>query len=315
MVVELIANKLHVHPPGHPDYVEDTETVREVPLSRTERLKLKSRRRRERESSPDDGPASTESTPVVPASTEGARDLMMWVGYQHYPTIASFVNEASTLGVSKRLSKLPGVVLGETRVFLVHDEGVFTLNDEDQKVNDAAIFGWFTIDWIELLVDDEVEIPDSIETAMVEHEDLITQVPLVEARMDDERGCGWRDDPWSLYLHQDAPVHEIEPVNYNALFGELGSRFRSYKWVDGDAILASTELQATPLQNAPSTLSEGFTETEVAKGRWSDTERAELMRLCAEFGMYKGCKEYARQTLRSFQGAMYQYRQELKKNA
>lgn len=53
---------------------------------------------------------------------------LMWIGSEHYKTIEEWCEEASRLGVSKRL---PGVAMGEalmrpgTIVFVAHDEGVF----------------------------------------------------------------------------------------------------------------------------------------------------------------------------------------------
>lgn len=54
-------------------------------------------------------------------------NILMWVGASDYPTVTSFVREASKLGVSKRVAKdqVPvGVKLGRSLLFLAHDEAV-----------------------------------------------------------------------------------------------------------------------------------------------------------------------------------------------
>ena len=49
--------------------------------------------------------------------------ILMWVGAKHYPTVTSFVREASKLGVSKRVAQVSvGVKLGRSLMFLAHDE-------------------------------------------------------------------------------------------------------------------------------------------------------------------------------------------------
>jgi len=51
-------------------------------------------------------------------------DMLMWVGRENYPTVADFVKEAATVGVSKRLRHLPSSVIPEESVlFLVHPGG------------------------------------------------------------------------------------------------------------------------------------------------------------------------------------------------
>lgn len=50
-------------------------------------------------------------------------DILMWVGADHYPTIASFVGEAERMGVAKGIAQVPvGVKLGQSLLFLAHDE-------------------------------------------------------------------------------------------------------------------------------------------------------------------------------------------------
>jgi hypothetical protein len=57
------------------------------------------------------------------------KSFLMWVGKEHYPTIADYVAEASAQGVSKRMptaAMAQALAKPGTVVFLAHDEGVYT---------------------------------------------------------------------------------------------------------------------------------------------------------------------------------------------
>jgi hypothetical protein len=46
---------------------------------------------------------------------------LIWIGGKFYPTPKHFVDEARTLGVSRRIATVPrGLVIGETRIYLAH---------------------------------------------------------------------------------------------------------------------------------------------------------------------------------------------------
>lgn len=63
------------------------------------------------------------SDPICRAN--GERRLLMWVGRQHY-TPGSFAEEASRIGVSKRIADIPdGLVLGKTWVLLAHPDACY----------------------------------------------------------------------------------------------------------------------------------------------------------------------------------------------
>lgn len=52
---------------------------------------------------------------------------LLWVGQQYYPTASSFLSEAATVGISRRINMVPrGLVVGETWVFLGHREAIET---------------------------------------------------------------------------------------------------------------------------------------------------------------------------------------------
>lgn len=63
---------------------------------------------------------TTPTTPTTPKS------YLMWIGAEHYPTIADFVNEAVERGISKRVATpeiAAKVAEPGTLVYLAHDEG------------------------------------------------------------------------------------------------------------------------------------------------------------------------------------------------
>ena len=263
-------------------------------------------------------------TPADPSQNTKAslKDILMWVGYQGYPTIESFVQEAKAMGVCKRIGKIPGdIVLGETRVLLAHDEGCFSFDDADHKVNDAVIFGYFYIDRIEAVARREDQLdPDLLSRCVL--------VPYETIIDESERGCGYRVDG-GLYLRSAILSHEMvggilketsglgvygdlivldEPIDYNKEINVRGDRFRSILRIDGDAILKSVHRKPCPRSRAARTLSEGFNPDTKAEQDWVEEERVELMRLSASMGPHRACKEFARQTCRTFQASMYQYR-------
>lgn len=115
---------------------------------------------------------------VVP---DRAPDLIMFVGTSYYPTIDSFIVEAMNLGCAKRIANFPDdVVPGKSRCFLAHDEG---------KKGQGVIFGFFVVQGIELILDDE----EKIEQYQREHERLnIRPVSSAQAGGEPRRLCGQR---------------------------------------------------------------------------------------------------------------------------
>ncbi len=61
---------------------------------------------------------------------------LMGVGKNHYPTPKDFIDEAITLGVSKRIPTVPkDIELGKTVVFLTHKKALLC-QEKDEKGND-----------------------------------------------------------------------------------------------------------------------------------------------------------------------------------
>jgi hypothetical protein len=55
---------------------------------------------------------------------------LLWVGHQHYPTVADFNDEAEDLGISRRIKSMPrGYVAGHTWVWLAHIHAIPTLKE------------------------------------------------------------------------------------------------------------------------------------------------------------------------------------------
>jgi len=239
------------------------------------------------------------------------KDLIMWVGYIHYPTIQNFTDEARDLGISKRISKVPtDYTPDETRLFFIHDEGI---------KGDAVIFGYCTVGDIEVVVDSPDNIPDWIDGP-------VTPIIIDDVRMEAQRGCGFRDHLGAIYLRShrngnadpdDLPTAKLNicgdltlidpPLDYNLIFDEDAKRFRSFKRVDGDDLLKQNSHKLIPTERAVNTLDESIREIK-AGTKWSDGEREALIGLIEKIGPYRACKEMARQTSRTFQSCMYQYR-------
>jgi len=114
-------------------------------------------------------------------SNNRAPDIIMWCGSQSYPTIDSYIVEAMNMGCAKRIANLPSeVVPGKSRCFLAHDEG---------KKGQGVIFGFFVVQGVEVILDDEKKIADY----QRKHEELNVQpVSRAEARAEPRRLCGHR---------------------------------------------------------------------------------------------------------------------------
>jgi len=82
---------------------------------------------------------------------------LMWVGSQYY-TPESFIKEAQTMGVSKRIAKIPkDLKLGETWVLLAHPKVPFNSSIENTPLKSEpaykkAIFYAFIPQRIEMLI-------------------------------------------------------------------------------------------------------------------------------------------------------------------
>jgi hypothetical protein len=169
-------------------------------------------------------------------------DFLMFVGSSFY-TVASFVEEARRLGVSKRIASIPaGMSMGQSRVFLAaegpkghipcphcHDKngklkkGLLSgWRCENCKstghVRQNVIFGYFIPTRIDLIVRDD-------EAAAMRQEIIdkqINVVKLADAQREPARGCGHRQpgavyavsDPedWDALVEKAAQVHRAADI-------------------------------------------------------------------------------------------------------
>jgi len=212
----------------------------------------------------------------------------MWVGAKFYPTIETFLAEARALGVCKRISRPPR---GLRRVFLAHDEGVS---------GEGVIFAYAEICAIEIVCADGVRPPDGY-----------TRVTFDQAGREPPRRCGRREDAGATYVvARTSGLHVIEPhVRYDAIVPHDGrrtrQRFRAWRRVDGDAILACEEHAPRPSQQLP----DGVVERRWGV-RWTDEERASLLAAVEERGgksVQEVIRRWALAHGRTLEGARYQW--------
>ncbi len=129
-----------------------------------------------------------------------ALDVIMWVGRHHYPTIDSYIVESMNLGCAKRIANFPSeIVPGKSRCFLAHDEG---------KKGQGVIFGFFVIQGIEVILEDEKKIAEY----QRKHGELNVQpVSRADARAEPRRLCGVRTYG-SAYLVSEKDMDKVWEV-------------------------------------------------------------------------------------------------------
>jgi hypothetical protein len=240
-------------------------------------------------------------------------DLLMWIGSGNY-TIESFIAEAEKQGVSKRIGKIPTTLaLGETRVFLATDEGY---------KGDAVIFGYFIPQGIEQLVFDAEIAPQ---------DPRAKPVTLSEAAEEEPRGCGQREDVGATYLVAYNPnalpgalleasegitlhgplvvFHQF--LDYNALIDDEALRFRSFKEIDGDALLGMGLFKTAPSAR------DGITAAPKIAPRTKTPWTPEDYEMLKDFAksstsVAEGIRRYAKMTGRSVRGVEYAWRMHVK---
>ena len=171
-------------------------------------------------------------------------DLIMFVARSFYSP-ESFVEEARRIGACKRVPMVPrGVTKDVTRVFLAHEDAIHGQNPDVDVWSQAGIFAWFTVRGISYVVGPEVDIEEALKERGVE------EYQYVEGGFGsgDERGCGSIDVGGTYLLSEE----DMEKCRDLAKSGKLEGRievieppipvtlkrFRGFKAVSGDAILA-----------------------------------------------------------------------------
>ena len=316
-VIELQGDKLVVIPKGSGEKAEVEKEVTPIPTPSPEPEKAKAVEP-EPTTSGSEGSPEPEKAKSKRQEPDYAEDYLMWVGYQGYPTIEDFINEAGRLGVSKRISRLPkGLVPGESRVFLAHDEGI---------KGDAVIFGYFVVERAEVIVEDLASLDPDLR-------DILSPVLLADAIKEPERGCGYRDTPGAMYLTcsdmslfrkaseeaQEYTLHGGLVIfkdlrDYNLLINEEGKRFRSFRKADGDLIMQADCYKTSPLERAERTINISQDNLPKAKAKWTAEEHDALRGLVEKHGkLYPAFKEFARQTNRTLRSVEYQWFKKLAK--
>lgn len=225
------------------------------------------------------------------------KDLIMWIGYHHYPTITDFIEEAQIKGVSKRVSRVPrSLIPGKTRLFFVHDEG---FSYEGRDPGDAVVFGYCEVGAIEMIVDGDEDLPSRDNVSYVQWDSILSE---------DERGCGYRE-LHGLYLRTEPDqLHLLtDPIDYNSEMDPSARRFRGFCAIDGDSLLGSNHHKPYPTDRADVTLSEDLREVS-RRAPWSPEERTALLNMVNGSGPHHAAKEFSRQTNRTFQACIYQLR-------
>ena len=176
-----------------------------------------------------------------------AKDIMVWVGEGFYPKAKDFINEASNLGISRKLAVMPeGIELGKSRMWFMH-------RDDTES---GKLIGYTKIDKFEVVVND----PDSLTALEKDVQDAGGELYRTEqVAMEPLRGCG-RRKPGGVYLvkrltdaakFKIASMKEIDKDIF--LEGETvffappyiianTEYYRGYRFVDGDDMLG--DLQA-----------------------------------------------------------------------
>lgn len=157
-----------------------------------------------------------------------APDYLQWIGAVHYPDVDDFIKEARTQGISKRIGKLPiDLVLGESRIFLAHDDGL---------VGDGFVFGYYIPSALEYLAEKESHIPPDVY-------DKATWVS--EWRTEQERGCGFRDE--GMYLVTEPQQGELVIFDEPRILARFSTdeikRFRGLLEIEfGDLLINAGDL-------------------------------------------------------------------------
>ena len=219
------------------------------------------------------------------------RDYLLWIGYGTYPTIDSFLIEAEQMGVSRRISKMPNEMkLGESRVFLAHDEG---------ETGEAVIFAYFVPTAVEIITYREGKngIPENLKG-------IATPITMEDAEKEPKRGCGFREDVGALYLVS-GEISVLKPTkDYNAIIDQSARRFRGIKKVDGKKILRGRN-KAAPSKAHRVPRSQKIMAKKSSP--WSEKEKETLRDLLTKHNPWRALREMHKISGRSVNAVAYQY--------
>jgi len=203
-------------------------------------------------------------------------DLLMWVGYTSYPTVEAFSHEAHQIGISKRVSRIPGnLVPGSTRLWIIHDTG---------EIGKGRVIGYGTVTGVDVVGD---RLPEGAPA----YARLVTRP---EIWREPTRGGQLRRKGVYLCASDFTPV---KPRNAKGI-----DRYRSYKWV------SRRRMEMLPMAD-PHEAPDMIEPTR----RWTREETDTLVRRALQVGPYQAAKEHTKISERSLEACMYQWKKYLKR--
>jgi hypothetical protein len=147
--------------------------------------------------------------PAAAPEILGPRVGLLWIGRQFYPTPGTFLHEANTQGISRRISGVPrGFEVGKHWVFLAHPEAVWI---EENK--GPGIFSIFKPTAIEKIVTesqaDDPELMDDltkrgISAVIVPDDDRDHQGTVYDEGDDAELPLGQPDEATPSHIAEDS---------------------------------------------------------------------------------------------------------------
>jgi len=122
-----------------------------------------------------------------PALVAGDRGGLIWIGAKHYKTAEVFLEEAREMGISRRLPAIPnGFEFGEHYVYLAHKAAVipcirdFEIGEDEIPKPTPGVFSVFKPTHVDLVIDDENDIPEKAVRLMEKHGDHARLVKVVK---------------------------------------------------------------------------------------------------------------------------------------
>jgi hypothetical protein len=114
----------------------------------------------------------------------GEKAILVWVGEKFYRVPESFISEAKSMGISKKVNCLPpDLKIGQTRIFLAHKLAVIRPNQQPS----AGIFGSFVPMSVDLVISDPEDVPERA-TAIAERLGDQARIVVVERVKETRKG-------------------------------------------------------------------------------------------------------------------------------
>jgi len=174
------------------------------------------------------------------------QDLIINIGESFYPDIEDFIEEARTMGISRKLPFLPnGFETGKTRCFIMHKAGT----------KRRRLVGFFIIDGLEVVVEDKRALEDKAREFV---ELGAMPISMAEIKSEPLRGCGYRK-PGGVYIVQHlTPEQVLEIAELSDLKKDIFAKgklvvfpkpfpvagtehFRGFKLIDGDQLIGDLQ--------------------------------------------------------------------------